>query len=88
MLVFGTSARRGLFQPYFHPSVSFQGRSTAVPVDPEEPGYFLTVADYIHSSHSMPALKTKTSAADALVGIWTVVLTAFVVATLPKKSLP
>ena len=30
----------------------------------------------------MPALKTKTSAADALVGIWTVVLTAFIVATL------
>jgi len=30
----------------------------------------------------MPALKTKTTATDALVGIWTVLLTAFIVATL------
>ena len=30
----------------------------------------------------MPALKTKTTATDALVGIWTVALTAFIVATL------
>ena len=26
----------------------FQGRYKAVPIDPEEPDYFLTVADYIH----------------------------------------
>lgn len=30
----------------------------------------------------MPALKTKTTATDALVGLWTLVLTAFIVATL------
>jgi len=30
----------------------------------------------------MPALKTKTTATDALVGIWTIALTAFIVATL------
>src|SRR3954469_16680030 len=30
----------------------------------------------------MPALKTKTTATDALVGLWTIALAAFIVATL------